>query len=81
MGRFRLARAAADDVAAIFVDGLDRFGLPQADRCHDALEATFAFLGDVSHAARLRVDIEPAVRAYPSSHTWLSTRSNAMARS
>ena len=44
MARFRLARAAADDLVAIFLDGLEQFGLLQADAYHEGLGAIFAFL-------------------------------------
>ena len=65
MARFRLTRAAADDLAAIFLDGLEQFGLLQADAYHEGLGVVFAFLADYPHAARLREDILPPVRVHP----------------
>jgi len=62
---YRLTRAAAEDLAGIFLDGLDRFGLAQAGKYHDGLEAAFAFLGEYPRAARLRHEIDPPVRAHP----------------
>lgn len=65
MPRFRLTRAAADDLAAIFLEGIGQFGLPQADAYHEGLSAIFAFLADYPYAARLREDISPPVRVHP----------------
>ncbi|MDR6513271.1 hypothetical protein J2792_004164 [Novosphingobium capsulatum] len=56
------ARGAADDLAAIFLDGLEQCGLLQADAYHEGLGVVFAFLADYPHAARLREDILPPVR-------------------
>lgn len=41
------------------------FGEQQADRYHDGLEAAFDFLTKYAHAARLRDEVDPPVRAYP----------------
>jgi toxin ParE1/3/4 len=65
MAGYRLTRAAADDIAAIFVEGLTLFGLDQADRYHDGLERAFGFLANYPRAARARQEINPPVRAYP----------------
>lgn len=65
MARYRLTRAASDDIGHIFLEGLARFGLVQADRYHDGMAATFDFLTDHPHAARLREEIRPPVRVYP----------------
>lgn len=62
---WRLTRAAVDDIAGIFVEGLALFGLEQADKYHDGLAAAFDFLADYPRAARLRDEISPPVRAYP----------------
>jgi toxin ParE1/3/4 len=62
---YRLTRRAADDVAEIFLQGLSIFGMTQADTYHDGLTAAFAFLAEYPHAARLREEIDPPVRAYP----------------
>jgi toxin ParE1/3/4 len=63
--RFRLTRAAADDLTAIFLEGIKQFGLPQADAYHEGLNAIFAFLSDYPNAARLREEISPPVRMHP----------------
>lgn len=65
MPRFRLTRAAVDDLTAIFLEGIEQFGLPQADVYHEGLSAIFAFLADYPHAARLREEISPPVRVHP----------------
>ncbi|MFC3580435.1 type II toxin-antitoxin system RelE/ParE family toxin [Sphingomonas hylomeconis] len=65
MAGYRLSTAAADDLVAIFLEGVSEFGLAQADRYHAGLEKVFAFLGEYPRAARLRLEIRPPVRAYP----------------
>lgn len=65
MPRFRLTRVAADDLTAIFLEGIEQFGLPQADAYHEGLSAIFGFLADYPHAARLREEISPPVRVHP----------------
>lgn len=65
MARYRLSRLASDDISHIFLDGLARFGLAQADRYHAGLATVFDFLADHPQAARLREEIRPPVRAYP----------------
>lgn len=64
MPRYRLSRAAADDIAAIFIEGIDRFGLAQADRYHTDMTATLDFLARYPRAARLREEIESPVRIH-----------------
>lgn len=65
MPRFRLTRAAVDDLTAIFLEGIEQFGLPQAGTYHEGLSAIFAFLADYPNAARLREEISPPVRVHP----------------
>jgi len=52
-------------VAAIFREGLELFGLPQADRYHEGLAETFAFLAEYPRVARVREEIHTPVRIYP----------------
>lgn len=70
MPGYRLTRAAADDIAALFIAGLERFGSVHADAYHAGLEAAFDFLAAYPRAARLRAEIKPPVRAhrYTASH-------------
>lgn len=65
MPRFRLTRAAAEDLTGIFLQGIEQFGLPQADTYHEGLSAIFEFLADYPQAARLREEISPPVRVHP----------------
>lgn len=64
MSAYRLTKAAADDVVAIFIDGFARFGQARAEAYHDGLLATFAFLARYPRAARLREEITPPVRVH-----------------
>ena len=64
MGKYRLTRAASNDLTAIFLEGLSRFGIAQADKYHEGLTATFEFLAMYPHAARLREEISPPVRIH-----------------
>ncbi len=64
MASYRLTRAATEDVAGIFFDGLARFGRGQADEYHEGLATTFSLLADYPRIARLREEITPPVRAH-----------------
>ncbi|MFX4087706.1 type II toxin-antitoxin system RelE/ParE family toxin [Sphingobium yanoikuyae] len=54
MVRYRLTRAASDDIMAIFVNGVERFGLLQADLYHAGLAAAFERIAEYPFAVRLR---------------------------
>lgn len=62
---YRLSRKAEEDIIAIFLHGVEQFGLHQAERYHDLLEKTFRFLADNPEAARERPEIVPPVRLHP----------------
>jgi toxin ParE1/3/4 len=64
VAHYSLTQAAAKDISDIFIAGLAMFGLDQADKYHEGLTATFAFLADYPRAARVRFEITPPVRAY-----------------
>ncbi len=64
MPRYRLSRAAADDIAAILIEGIGRFGLAQADHYHADMAATLDFLARYPRAARLREELDPPVRIH-----------------
>ncbi len=64
MSVYRLTKAAADDVVAIFVDGFAQFGRAQAETYHDGLFATFEFLANYPRAARLREEMARPVRVH-----------------
>lgn len=65
MPSYRFTKAATDDLVAIYLAGLEQFGLAQADRYHDGLERMFAFLAQSPRAARMREELDPPVRAHP----------------
>ena len=65
MNRWRLTPSAADDIAAIFMHGVEAFGIRQADAYHAGLEAAFEFLARYPRAARERTEHSPPVRAHP----------------
>jgi toxin ParE1/3/4 len=62
---YRLSFAASDDILNIFLEGLERFDLAQADKYHHGLASTFGFLAEYPRAARLRDEIDPPVRVHP----------------
>jgi len=61
----RLTRQAAEDIRAIYRQGLRIFGRQQADRYHAQLQNVFQLLGDNPQLARERREIEPPVRIHP----------------
>ena len=62
---YDLSRAAVEDLIAIFLDGVERFGLNQAELYQDGLENSFAFLAQYPEATRERLELNPPSRAYP----------------
>ena len=62
---YSLSKAAQDDLIRIYLEGAEQFGRIQADKYHDALEATFGLISEFPHMARLREEITPPVHAYP----------------
>ena len=62
---YRLSRLAEQDLIDLFLDGVEHFGLAQAEAYLDLLANTFAFLADNPQAARLREEIDPPVRIHP----------------
>lgn len=65
MTTYRLSLSSEADLAAIFWDGLERFGATQTERYLERLEAAFAYIAAFPEAARLRTEIVPPVRALP----------------
>jgi toxin ParE1/3/4 len=63
--RYRLSSDAENDFIAIYGYGVQHYGQPQAERYAHRLRQCFAFLADHPHAARLRHELRPAVRAHP----------------
>jgi len=60
-----LSNQAEEDIIQIFLEGVDQFGLNQAERYHDQLEKCFCFLADNPLAAPERLEISPPVRIHP----------------
>jgi len=61
---YRLSVAAEDDLFSIFVSGVSEFGIFQAERYYERLEACFDFLEENPRASHLRLEISPPVRVY-----------------
>ncbi|SET49823.1 toxin ParE1/3/4 [Marinobacter segnicrescens] len=57
-----LSRKAEEDVVNIFLQGIEDFGVAQADRYHRKLQESFDFLADNPLAAPERRELTPAVR-------------------
>ncbi len=69
-----LSRKAEEDIIAIFLDGVEQFGFPQAENYHNLLEKTFRFLAENPLAAREREELTPPIRIHPfESHIVLYT--------
>jgi toxin ParE1/3/4 len=62
---YRLSRQADEDYIEIYMQGVERFGILQAEQYLDRLEWTFRFLSDVPQAARERPELSPPMRVYP----------------
>lgn len=56
---------AEQDIADIWVDGADRWGVEQADRYFDAMVNLFDLLSEQPEIARLREEFSPPVRIHP----------------
>ena len=61
---FRLSQQAEADLIEIYVQGVERFGVAQAELYLDRLEHSFGVLGQNPHIARLRREISPPVRIH-----------------
>lgn len=59
-----LSRKAEEDVINIFLEGIEEFGVNQADRYHYKLEESFRFLAENPLAAPERKELVPAVRVH-----------------
>jgi toxin ParE1/3/4 len=62
---YRLTRKAAADLRHIFVQGMTRFGLAQADRYHARLRHAFELLAENPGMARERAELTPPARVHP----------------
>ena len=55
---------AEHDIAEIWADGADRWGVVQADRYFDGMVDLFELLGEQPDIARLRNEFRPPVRIH-----------------
>lgn len=62
---YRLTRKAAEDIIAIYQDGIRLFGAVQAEKYHSAMEKAFQLLSENPELAREREEITPPVRVHP----------------
>ena len=63
--RYRLSRRAEEDLIEIYVAGVQAFGVTQAERYQDAVEAAFDLITEFPEIARERSEFDPRVRIYP----------------
>ncbi len=63
--KWRISESADRDVGNIYLQGIERFGLAQADRYFDDFHAAFDRLATYPTLGRLRHEVSPAVRMLP----------------
>ncbi len=64
--RWSVRPAAESDLANIWRNGAERWGVGQADRYVDSLFALFDLLAEFPEMARARTEFSPPVRIHPS---------------
>lgn len=64
MTAYRLTAEADEDMVAVFIQGCDLFGLRQASRYLDDLEALFPRIAANPEMTRLRLEFDPPLRAF-----------------
>jgi toxin ParE1/3/4 len=64
--RFRTTQQADEDLIVIYTQGLDSFGVRQADLYFEKLHQAFQHLADHPALARLRMEYDPPIRAFVS---------------
>ena len=62
---YRLSRKAEDDIIDIYIEGVARFGVRQADQYHDEIGKMFVLLAENPRMAHEREEISPPVRVHP----------------
>ncbi|MBT9469791.1 MAG: type II toxin-antitoxin system RelE/ParE family toxin [Pseudomonadota bacterium] len=62
---YRLSRRAEEDLIEIYVASVQAFGVTQAERYQDALEAAFDLIAEFPQIARERSEFDPRVRIHP----------------
>lgn len=69
-----LSIEAEEDIIAIFLSGVEHFGMTQAEEYHGDLKNTFDLLALNPKAARIREELTPSIRVHPhGSHIILYT--------
>ena len=62
---FRLSRRAEEDLISIYVASVRAFGMAQAERYQDTLDAAFRLISEFPEIARERTELDPPVRVHP----------------
>jgi toxin ParE1/3/4 len=62
---YQLSRVAEEDLIQIFLDGVELFGMAQAEKYHVKLFDAFSLLAEHPRAAHLRHEINPPVGVHP----------------
>lgn len=65
MSGYRLSRSAETDLERLFLEGMDRFGLAQAEQYRSDLKSRLEMLARFPRVAQLRADVSPPVRIQP----------------
>lgn len=65
MVRLTVSEEADRDLDALYRQGVEMFGVAQADRYVDGLLSALDLIADFPGAARLRTELKPPIRAYP----------------
>lgn len=62
---YRLTERAEQDIIDIYLEGLNRFGVQQADRYHQEMTSLFELIALNPKMARERLELAPPVRIHP----------------
>jgi len=62
---YSLSQKADEDIIAVYIEGIRKFGAKQTEKYYDELEQTFQLLSSSPRLARERLEITPPVRIHP----------------
>jgi toxin ParE1/3/4 len=62
---YKLTRKAANDIANIYVQGVEIFGIPQAEKYHADMKLKFELISDTPYLTRERNEFDPPVYIHP----------------
>lgn len=65
MARLTVSEETDRDLDALYRQGVEMFGIAQADRYIEGLLSALDLIADFPVAARLRAELQPPIRAYP----------------